>query len=57
MVAIPPGGVTLSDRRTQRKRTVEVAAFELAPAPVTLADYAGVLGPVRTRPATAGTGF
>ncbi|WP_199730706.1 formylglycine-generating enzyme family protein [Amycolatopsis panacis] len=42
MAALPPGTVTLSDRRTQRKWTVEVAAFELAPVPVTRAQYTGV---------------
>jgi formylglycine-generating enzyme required for sulfatase activity len=40
MVAIPPGQVTLSDRRTQRRWSVDVAAFQLAAHPVTQSCYA-----------------
>jgi formylglycine-generating enzyme required for sulfatase activity len=44
MIAIPPGRVTLSDRRTQRRWSVELAPYELAPFPVTQALYAQVTG-------------
>ncbi|WP_117209864.1 formylglycine-generating enzyme family protein [Allorhizocola rhizosphaerae] len=44
MIAIPPGPVTLSDRRTRRTWPVELAAFRLAAHPVTQAEYAGVTG-------------
>ncbi|MFI9326585.1 formylglycine-generating enzyme family protein [Kitasatospora sp. NPDC052868] len=44
MVAVPPGVVTLSDRRTQRSWPVEVAAFRLAALPVTQGLYAEVTG-------------
>ncbi|MET8155785.1 formylglycine-generating enzyme family protein [Sphaerisporangium sp. NPDC005289] len=44
MLAVPPGRVTLSDRRTRRDWTVEVAPFELAAVPVTQALYARVTG-------------
>jgi formylglycine-generating enzyme required for sulfatase activity len=44
MVAIPPGQVTLSDRRTQRSWTVELAPYELAAFSVTQARYAEVSG-------------
>ncbi|MGW7274531.1 formylglycine-generating enzyme family protein [Streptomyces sp. NPDC054864] len=50
MIAIPPGLVTLSDRRTQRSWSVELAPFELAAFPVTQALYAQVTG---LRPSTA----
>ncbi|MCZ2525871.1 formylglycine-generating enzyme family protein [Streptomyces sp. HB2AG] len=49
-VAVPPGRVTLSDRRTQRSWTVDLAPYELAPFPVTQALYARVTG---ERPSTA----
>jgi sulfatase modifying factor 1 len=42
LVAIPPGRVTLSDRRTQTSWQVEVAAFQISPFPVTQAWYAQV---------------
>jgi formylglycine-generating enzyme required for sulfatase activity len=42
--------VTLSDRRTQRTWTVDLAPYELAAAPVTQAQYERVLG---ERPSTA----
>ncbi|MFJ9840093.1 formylglycine-generating enzyme family protein [Kitasatospora sp. NPDC101155] len=44
LIAVPPGRVTLSDRRTQRSWSVEVAPFELAPCPVTREQYEGVAG-------------
>jgi sulfatase modifying factor 1 len=44
MVVLPPGQVTLSDRRTQRSWSVELAPFELATVPVTQARYARVTG-------------
>jgi formylglycine-generating enzyme required for sulfatase activity len=44
MIAIPPGQVTLSDRRTQRSWTVELAPYELAAFSVTQARYAEVTG-------------
>ncbi|WP_223885364.1 formylglycine-generating enzyme family protein [Nocardia colli] len=39
MVTIPAGTVTLSDRRTQRSWTVEVAPFRMAAVPVTQELY------------------
>ncbi|CAM3724090.1 formylglycine-generating enzyme family protein [Nocardiopsis gilva] len=50
MVAVPPGRVTLSDRRTQRSWSVDVAAFQMAAFPVTQSLYAQVIG---QRPSTA----
>ncbi|WP_344162873.1 formylglycine-generating enzyme family protein [Nocardiopsis rhodophaea] len=50
MVAVPPGRVTLSDRRTQRSWPVDVAAFQMAAFPVTQSLYAQVIG---QRPSTA----
>jgi sulfatase modifying factor 1 len=50
MITVPAGRVTLSDRRTQRSWTVEVAPYELAAHPVTQALYAQLTG---ARPATA----
>ncbi|MEO3766735.1 formylglycine-generating enzyme family protein [Streptomyces sp. B8F3] len=50
MVAVPPGRVTLSDRRTQRSWPVEVAPFHMAAFPVTQLLYAQVTG---QRPSTA----
>jgi formylglycine-generating enzyme required for sulfatase activity len=44
LVAVPPGRVTLSDRRTQRSWSVEVAAFGLSAVPVTQSWYARVTG-------------
>jgi formylglycine-generating enzyme required for sulfatase activity len=44
MVSVPAGRITLSDRRTQRRWSVEVAAYELARFPVTQACYAEVTG-------------
>lgn len=50
MVAISPGQVTLSDRRTQRSWSVELAPYELSAFPVTQTLYAQVTG---LRPSTA----
>ncbi|WP_055555576.1 formylglycine-generating enzyme family protein [Streptomyces sp. NBRC 110028] len=50
MIAIPPGQVTLSDRRTQRSWPVELAPYQLGAHPVTQALYAQVTG---ARPSTA----
>ncbi|WP_031068921.1 formylglycine-generating enzyme family protein [Streptomyces sp. NRRL WC-3742] len=44
LIAVPSGRVTLSDRRTQRSWTVEVAPYELASCPVTRERYQGVAG-------------
>ncbi|MEU5538663.1 SUMF1/EgtB/PvdO family nonheme iron enzyme [Streptomyces sp. NPDC020362] len=44
MITVPAGQVTLSDRRTQRRWTVEAASFRLAAHPVTQALYAQVTG-------------
>ncbi len=44
MIAVPPGQVTLSDRRTQRNWSVELAPYQLAMFPVTQAQYAQVTG-------------
>ncbi|MET7643176.1 SUMF1/EgtB/PvdO family nonheme iron enzyme [Streptomyces sp. NPDC005426] len=50
MIDVPPGRVTLSDRRTQRSWTVDLAPYRLAAVPVTQARYAQVTG---ERPSTA----
>ena len=50
MITVPAGPVTLSDRRTQRSWTVQVAPFALAAHPVTQAEYAEITG----RPSVAG---
>ena len=50
MIAIPPGQVTLSDRRTQHTWSVELAPYQLAAFPITQARYAQVTG---QRPSTA----
>jgi sulfatase modifying factor 1 len=44
MIAIPPGQVMLSDRRTQRSWSVELASYQLAAFPITQARYAQVTG-------------
>lgn len=44
MVVVPSGQVTLSDRRTQRSWTVEVAPLLLSAVPVTQRLYAAVAG-------------
>jgi sulfatase modifying factor 1 len=50
MITIPPGQVTLSDRRTRRSWSVELAPYQLAAFPITQARYAQVTG---QRPSTA----
>jgi formylglycine-generating enzyme len=50
MIAVPPGQATLSDRRTRRSWSVELAAYLLAALPITQARYAQVTG---QRPSTA----
>jgi formylglycine-generating enzyme required for sulfatase activity len=50
MIAIPQGRLTLSDRRTRRRWTVETPPYELAAVPVTQARYASIAG---RRPSTA----
>jgi formylglycine-generating enzyme required for sulfatase activity len=50
MIDIPPGQVWLSDRRTQRTWSVELAPYQLAAFPITQARYAQVTG---QRPSTA----
>ncbi|MEQ7009671.1 SUMF1/EgtB/PvdO family nonheme iron enzyme [Actinopolymorpha sp. B17G11] len=50
MVAVPPGQVTITDRRTQTSWPVEVAPFQMAAMPVTQSLYAQVTG---LRPSTA----
>ncbi|MFI7361636.1 formylglycine-generating enzyme family protein [Streptomyces sp. NPDC050149] len=44
MVDVPPGRVTLSDRRTERSWAVDLAPYRLAAFPVTQAQYAQVTG-------------
>jgi formylglycine-generating enzyme required for sulfatase activity len=53
MTAIPPGQITLSDRRTQRSWPVDLAPYQLATFPVTQALYARITG---HRPSTAEEG-
>lgn len=48
MITIPPGEVTLSDRRTQRTWSADLLAYEIATTPITQAQYASVTG----RPST-----
>lgn len=50
MVDVPPGRVTLSDRRTRHSWAVDLAPYRLAAFPVTQAQYAQVTG---ERPSTA----
>lgn len=50
MVAVPPGRVTLTDRRTQRSWAVELAPYRLSAIPVTQAQYEQVTG---LRPSSA----
>ncbi|MCF3131126.1 formylglycine-generating enzyme family protein [Streptomyces olivochromogenes] len=50
MIAVPAGQVTLSDRRTERSWTVEVAPCQITRYPITQAVYAQVTG---LRPGTA----
>jgi formylglycine-generating enzyme required for sulfatase activity len=44
LVAVPAGRVTLSDRRTRRQWSVELAPYRLATVPLTQAWYAEVTG-------------
>ncbi|TPQ17252.1 formylglycine-generating enzyme family protein [Streptomyces sporangiiformans] len=44
MVAVPPGQVTLSDRRTQRSWSVELAPYRLTAFPVTQSLYTQITG-------------
>jgi sulfatase modifying factor 1 len=44
MITVSPGEVTLSDRRTRRAWTVELAPYQLAAVPVTQAQYVDVTG-------------
>jgi formylglycine-generating enzyme required for sulfatase activity len=44
MLAVPSGQVTLSDRRSQRSWSVELAPYQLAAFPITQARYAQVTG-------------
>ncbi len=44
MRAIPPGLVSVSDRRTQRVWSVQLQPYELAATPVTQAQYCAVTG-------------
>lgn len=44
MVAVPPGEVTLSDRRTRSHWTVELALYQISAVLLTQADYAAVSG-------------
>ncbi|MDQ0772433.1 sulfatase modifying factor 1 [Streptomyces aurantiacus] len=44
MITVPPGQVTLSDRRTRRSWSVELAPYRLGAFPVTQALYARVTG-------------
>jgi sulfatase modifying factor 1 len=44
MIAVPAGQVTLSDGRTQRTWSVDLAGYELATHPITQATYAQVAG-------------
>lgn len=44
LITVPPGRVTLSDRRTRRSWDVELAPYRLAAFPVTQAQYARVTG-------------
>jgi formylglycine-generating enzyme len=50
MVAVPPGQVTLSDRRTQRSWSVELAPYRLTAFQVTQSLYTQITG---RRPGTA----
>ena len=54
MIAVPPGQVTLSDRRTQRSWSVELAPYRLGAFPVTQALYAQVTGARPSAPTATG---
>ena len=51
LTLLPPGRVTLSDRRTRRQWTVDLRPYQLGTFPVTQAQYADVTG---QRPSAAG---
>jgi formylglycine-generating enzyme len=51
MVTLPAGSVTLSDRRTKRAWSVDLAQYQLGMLPITQAQYAHLAGP---QPSTAG---
>ena len=44
MITVPPGRVTLSDRRTQRSWSVDLADYRISAVPVTQELYARVVG-------------
>ena len=44
MIAVAAGAVTLHDRRTQRRWTVDVTPYALGATPITQARYAQVTG-------------
>ncbi|NYI90631.1 formylglycine-generating enzyme required for sulfatase activity [Amycolatopsis endophytica] len=44
MIAVPPGRVVLSDRRTRRSWPVDVGPFRIGAVPVTQEQYAAVTG-------------
>ena len=44
MIAVPPGRVTLSDRRTQRSWPVDLSPYRLAACPVTRIQYERIAG-------------
>ena len=44
VVAVPPGHVTLADRRTERRWSVELEGYLIGTTPVTQAAYADVTG-------------
>lgn len=48
LVDIPPGTVTLSDRRTRHRWPVDVMPFRLSPYPVTSSQYVRAPGPEPT---------
>lgn len=51
MIAVPPGRVTLSDRRTQRSWPVDLTPYRLAACPVTRSRYERIAGrPPSTAP-------
>jgi hypothetical protein len=49
MLAISPGLVSVSDRRTRRVWSVELQPYELAATPVTQAQYCAVYGAASQR--------
>lgn len=44
MIAVPPGRVTLSDRRTQRSWSADLAPYRMAAFPTTQAQFAQITG-------------